>query len=437
MSIGLRKRTSIMGTNPYVENLVAELEKGKDGLSHAFSVIISSIHDEKATISDFVAFGLCDYLLQFLSDADPAFVCESINFVSQLYSFSTPDDRELLADYGIPEILITKLSEDDGDVIFCSLTALQQIVSADTNERDRIYGSEIWPSLSDLFNNFTDDPSLLLPGAILLNSLLMPPHHVEVSKVVEIIDSILHVEEYYLDSLPQNPDQIDETSQDSWTLFLRLLAPISVFLNDGFSDGFFESSILPFSDRILPLLLQGVSRLRSAAALKGVSLMFVLSAEARKQLLESGILEVFSELPFERCCDDRTRFQMWCVVNCLGSIAAGNEEDVAMVIDSAMWKRLVTIMEDERLNWGLLTEFVYLVSNLVFSGTNEQRQRIVDSGCMRVLNAMMKASGDENVRNLAAGTIGLLSDNQIEVDPQDVISVEHPDECAGLLLPYP
>ena len=72
----------------------------------------------------------------------------------------------------------------------------------------------------------------------------MPPHHVEVSKVVEIIDSILHVEEYYLDSLPQNPDQIDETSQDSWTLFLRLLAPISVFLNDGFSDGFFESSIL-------------------------------------------------------------------------------------------------------------------------------------------------------------------------------------------------
>ena len=48
--------------------------------------------DEKATISDFVAFGLCDYLLQFLSDADPAFVCESINFVSQLYSFSTPDD---------------------------------------------------------------------------------------------------------------------------------------------------------------------------------------------------------------------------------------------------------------------------------------------------------------------------------------------------------
>ncbi len=210
----------------------------------------------------------------------------------------------------------------------------------------------------------------------------MPPHHVEVSKVVEIIDSILHVEEYYLDSLPQNPDQIDETSQDSWTLFLRLLAPISVFLNDVFSYGFFESSILvvahvcshyqPFSDRILPLLLQGVSRLRSAAALKGVSLMFVLSAEARKQLLESGILEVFSELPFERCCDDRTRFQMWCVVNCLGSIAAGNEEDVAMVIDSAMWKRLVTIMEDERLNWGLLTEFVYLVSNLVFSGTNEQ-----------------------------------------------------------------
>ena len=63
---------------------------------------------------------------------------------------------------------------------------------------------------------------------------------------------------------------------------------------------------------------------------------------------------------------------MWCVVNCLGSIAAGNEEDVATVIDSAMWKRLVAIMEDERLNWGLLTEFVYLVSNLVFSGTNEQ-----------------------------------------------------------------
>ena len=38
-------------------------------------------------------------------------------------------------------------------MIFCSLTALQQIVSTDINERDRIYGSEIWPSLSDLFNN--------------------------------------------------------------------------------------------------------------------------------------------------------------------------------------------------------------------------------------------------------------------------------------------
>lgn len=33
---------------------------------------------------------------------------------------------------------------------------------------------------------------------------------------------------------------------------------------------------------------------------------------------------------------------------------------------------------------------------------------------MRVLNAMMKASGDENVRNLAAGTIALLSDVGME-----------------------
>lgn len=60
-------------------------------------------------------------------------------------------------------------------MIFCSLTALQQIVSADTNERDRIYGSEIWPSLSDLFNNVSLLPSIHLSSPTIPHSSFREP----------------------------------------------------------------------------------------------------------------------------------------------------------------------------------------------------------------------------------------------------------------------
>ena len=74
----------------------------------------------------------------------------------------------------------------------------------------------------------------------------------------------------------------------------------------------------------------------------------------------------------ENHCDDLNRFKMWCVVNMLGSIAAGSEDDVEMILTSTLWEKIVRIMQSERLYFGLISEFVYLVSNLVFSATSEQ-----------------------------------------------------------------
>ena len=80
----------------------------------------------------------------------------------------------------------------------------------------------------------------------MLNGLLDPSlgsSH-DISKVIEIIDSILHVEEYYMDVLPLDSENLDYSEHEDWELYLRLLAPIEVFLADGVSDSsFFDSTV--------------------------------------------------------------------------------------------------------------------------------------------------------------------------------------------------
>lgn len=126
-------------------------------------------------------------------------------------------------------------------------------------------------------------------------------------------------------------------------------------------------------DRIIPVLLQGIERLQSAAALKALSMLVVCSKEVCHTLLENNLLLILDGIEFdENHCDDLNRFKMWCVVNMLGSIAAGSEDDVEMILTSTLWEKIVRIMQSERLYFGLISEFVYLVSNLVFSATSEQ-----------------------------------------------------------------
>lgn len=54
--------------------------------------------------------------------------------------------------------------------------------------------------------------------------------------MVEIIESILQVEEYYMDMLPLGDCEENMQEHDDWCLYVRLLASIERFLEDGIAD---------------------------------------------------------------------------------------------------------------------------------------------------------------------------------------------------------
>ena len=56
------------------------------------------------------------------------------------------------------------------------------------------------------------------------------------TKVIEIIESILQVEEYYMDMLPLGDMEENLSSHDEWCLYTRLLAAIERLLEDGVRD---------------------------------------------------------------------------------------------------------------------------------------------------------------------------------------------------------
>lgn len=56
------------------------------------------------------------------------------------------------------------------------------------------------------------------------------------TKVIEIIESILQVEEYYMDMLPLGDKEENLSSRDEWCLYTRLLAAIERLLEDGVRD---------------------------------------------------------------------------------------------------------------------------------------------------------------------------------------------------------
>ncbi|KAK8806031.1 hypothetical protein WA171_007117 [Blastocystis sp. BT1] len=437
MSFGLTRQTGVEVDNPDISILLDKLKSGHEERVSPYSSLSSLLERDEATPEQLISCGICDVLLSSLADSN----IDAMEFVAILYKKSTPEDRLVFADCGIPDTLLNKLNADDPNLILHSLSVLRNILLIDITEHERIYESEIWPSLSSLYNNYADDVDLLVLATIVLNGLLDPSQgssH-EISKMAEIIDSILHVEEYYMDILPLESENLDYSEHEDWSLYLRLLAPIEVFLADGVSDSsFFDSTISLYLDRIIPVLLQGIERLQSAAALKALSMLVVCSKEVCHTLLENNLLLILDGIEFdENHCDDLNRFKMWCVVNMLGSIAAGSEDDVEMILTSTLWEKIVRIMQSERLYFGLISEFVYLVSNLVFSATSEQKQRIANSGCVFVLNSMMKSSKDEQLCNLAAGSLSLLTDDQIDVDLYDSAVLGHPDECAEELIPYP
>ena len=50
-------------------------------------------------------------------------------------------------------MLISKLLDPNKPIILSSLVTLRQIMEMCSDDLSRIYSSEIWPSLADLFNN--------------------------------------------------------------------------------------------------------------------------------------------------------------------------------------------------------------------------------------------------------------------------------------------
>ena len=129
-----------------------------------------------------------------------------------------------------------------------------------------------------------------------------------------------------------------------------------------------------YIERILPVVIQGLERLHCASALKCVSLLLVISDTAEKDLIENDLIRLLGNIEFNTDkCTDYYRFRFWCVLNCLGSIAAaGDERDVDRILESDVWKHIVDIMREEVLQYGIVTEIVYLVNNMVCSSSKDQ-----------------------------------------------------------------
>lgn len=128
-----------------------------------------------------------------------------------------------------------------------------------------------------------------------------------------------------------------------------------------------------YIERILPIVIQGVERLHCASSLKCVSLLLVLSEGAEEDLIENGILRMFSRVEYnQEKCTDYYRFRYWCILNCLGNVAAGGEKGVERVLESEIWREISMIMKDAVLQYGLIPEMVYLVGNLIDSASKDQ-----------------------------------------------------------------
>ena len=128
-----------------------------------------------------------------------------------------------------------------------------------------------------------------------------------------------------------------------------------------------------YIERILPIVIQGVERLHCTSALKCVSLLLVLSEGAEEDLIENGIIRMFSRVEYnQEKCTDYYRFRYWCILNCLGNVAADGEKGVERVLESDIWREISMIMKDDVLQYGLIPEMVYLVGNLIDSASKDQ-----------------------------------------------------------------
>ena len=100
----------------------------------------------------------------------------------------------------------------------------------------------------------------------------------------------------------------------------------------------------------------------------------MISDAAGKDLIENDLIRLLGKIEYNTDkCTDFYRFRFWCVLNCLGSIAAAaDERDVDRILESDVWKHLIDIMREEVLQYGIVSEIVYLVNNMVCSSSKDQ-----------------------------------------------------------------
>ena len=99
----------------------------------------------------------------------------------------------------------------------------------------------------------------------------------------------------------------------------------------------------------------------------------MISDAAGKDLIENDLIRLLGKIEYNTDkCTDFYRFRFWCVLNCFGSIAAGGERDVDRILESDVWKHLLDIMWKDVLQYGIASEIVYLVSNMVCSSSKDQ-----------------------------------------------------------------
>lgn len=139
-------------------------------------------------------------------------------------------------------------------------------------------------------------------------------------------------------------------------------------------------------------------------------------------------------------------YPRWLVLFIISNIAADSEDMVDLLINSELLNCINEEIKDPLVNKGLFTEYVYLISNLIFSASEEQvsfncqndlqRKQIVESLPMNVIMGIIKECRDE-VCDLAATTVQLLVDvitnesfliqNGYNIDLQDSVVFDRMD----------
>ena len=102
--------------------------------------------------------------------------------------------------------------------------------------------------------------------------------------------------------------------------------------------------------------------------------LIVISNRICQQIVYEDIIDILTEYLHSHIAYVKVPvyYARWLVLLIIGNIAAESEDIIELLINSELLHFIHSLILDKKTNYGLFTEYIYLISNLVFSASAEQ-----------------------------------------------------------------